>query len=801
MISRSLGAHAGSAVGLVYWLGIILLAVMEALGAAELIGATRIQAVLFIAVLALISRTQWVERLSMLFAAAVVMSMGIMSFGLASHALGSRRECSILRSENSGFSQSVTDIVPTSPLSLLFTLYAGIFSGADRADTLRDSPRSISLGTQAAIALSTILYLWILNLWHEAYKTAGVIEPLRNHSSPDGIKLLSWATPAYPYLSGLLVVGIVSTCTAQVMQCFVVAPKLLYEIAKDRTVPGITWINSQGRALMLSVGVGSSFCTIRSLDEAAPIVSMCFLLCYGFVCLACAVQSALAPPSWRPSLRILTFSSSHKDPEASEGTSSYTFLLIVSFVGTGLCGYLMAEISQFWATVVAFFLFALWFLLTSVGESAEWGSGWWKASLALALLSGRQDISRENWRPHVLVVAAPDDLNSLMSIVSELKRGRGLTLVVGLAARDRFGIPQSMEAQQTQAEEITAFLAREGLKGFTNVIEEADFQAAVKASVELGGLGALKPNTVLLSWGMDESFVRAIEFSISRGKAVVACKGDWGEDSVRRTTPHQRFQSFEGPMTKPQSSVLHQRTLDIWWFLQDGGLLLCLAWLLTQHANWAGTRVRIFVACRIEAEAAPVEESLRGVLKRTRVLIEAEIHAVVLEDERMLEPYAGVGGSVSEPPSPNRFPGTVHDLLRMTRERNLWPEEEEFGEESRSSALSLPMISRERAELLESLHSRLRKAGSVPATPPPSPAGISRAVSGLPASCLSFARLNLIVKSRSATSDAVLLNLPNIWGTNDEDCLVWLAYCECLTDSLKRVLFIHSSGDEGSSFF
>ena len=37
-----------------------------------------------------------------------------------------------------------------------------------------------------------------------------------------------------------------------------------------------------------------------NVDEIAPLLSMFFLMCYGFVNLACALQTLLKTPNWRP---------------------------------------------------------------------------------------------------------------------------------------------------------------------------------------------------------------------------------------------------------------------------------------------------------------------------------------------------------------------------------------------------------------------------------------------------------------------------------------------------------------------
>lgn len=47
-----------------------------------------------------------------------------------------------------------------------------------------------------------------------------------------------------------------------------------------------------------------SFILLGNVDILAPLLSMFFLMCYGFVNLACAVQTLLRTPNWRPRFRF-----------------------------------------------------------------------------------------------------------------------------------------------------------------------------------------------------------------------------------------------------------------------------------------------------------------------------------------------------------------------------------------------------------------------------------------------------------------------------------------------------------------
>ncbi|XP_016819711.1 solute carrier family 12 member 7-like, partial [Cricetulus griseus] len=57
-------------------------------------------------------------------------------------------------------------------------------------------------------------------------------------------------------------------------------------------------------ALLLTALICETGILIASLDSVAPILSMFFLMCYMFVNLACAVQTLLRTPNWRPRFKF-----------------------------------------------------------------------------------------------------------------------------------------------------------------------------------------------------------------------------------------------------------------------------------------------------------------------------------------------------------------------------------------------------------------------------------------------------------------------------------------------------------------
>ena len=44
----------------------------------------------------------------------------------------------------------------------------------------------------------------------------------------------------------------------------------------------------------------------------------------------------------------------------------------------------------------------------------------------------------------------------------------------------------------------------------------------------------------------------------------------------------------------PTSKIVSNKTIDIWWVIHDGGLIILLSYLLKQNAVWKNCRLRLF---------------------------------------------------------------------------------------------------------------------------------------------------------------------------------------------------------------
>lgn len=176
----------------------------------------------------------------------------------------------------------------------------------------------------------------------------------------------------------------------------------------------------------------------------APLLSMFFLMCYGFVNLACAVQTLLRTPNWRPRFRFYHWTLSLLGLTLCICVMFMTSILFALIaMGMALVIYKYIEYRGY---VYFFFIEKktlielIIFLFHLNSAEKEWGDG----IRGLALSAARYSLLRleegephtKNWRPQILILCKLQDTNmkpkykKLISFASQLKAGKGLTVTV-----------------------------------------------------------------------------------------------------------------------------------------------------------------------------------------------------------------------------------------------------------------------------------------------------------------------------------------------------------------------------------
>uniref|UniRef100_A0AAQ4Q318 Solute carrier family 12 member 5b n=1 Tax=Gasterosteus aculeatus aculeatus TaxID=481459 RepID=A0AAQ4Q318_GASAC len=677
----------------------------------------------------------------------------------------------------------------TSFFTLLVGIYfpsvTGIMAGSNRSGDLRDAQKSIPIGTIAAITTTSIVYMSTVVLFGACIE--GVVLRDKFGEGVNGnlvIGTLAWPSP------WVIVFGsFFSTCGAG-LQSLTGAPRLLQAIARDGIIPFLR-VFGHGKdngeptwALLLTGCICEIGIIIASLDAVAPILSMFFLMCYMFVNLACALQTLLRTPNWRPRFKFYHWA--------------------LSFLGMSLCLSLMFICSWFYAIIAMGIATCIYKYIEFCGAEKEWGDGIRGISLSAARFALMRleegPPHTKNWRPQILVLVSVDaeqnvEQPRLLSLANQLKAGKGLT-IVGTSVQGTF-LDNYAEAQKAD-QSLRKLMETEKVKGFPQVVISSNLRDGTSHLIQVGGLGGLKHNTVMVSWPRNwkqpechqqfRNFIEVVRETTIASLALLVPKNisSYPSNGERFTEGH----------------------IDVWWIVHDGGMLMLLPFLLRQHKVWRKCKMRIFTVAQMDDNSIQMKKDLITFLYHLRIDAAVEVVEMVSDSADGSEFYKDEFTMATSRPTPTRrrwsWSNDLPPALTRTSPFSLFRRRAAFV--SQSVAVSDP-------KQVRLIHGRT--ASSTPASPtsPASPTdGAERGQTGANPEAgkdlfnmkpspvdvrrmHTAMRLNEVITKKSKEAKLVLLNMPgppkNRVGNEN-----YMEFLEVLTEGLNRVLLVRGGGRE-----
>jgi len=533
-------------------------------------------------------------------------------------------------------------------VSLLFTFmypcFAGIFQPVNKAGRLKTPFSSVPIASIGAVLTSAAVFAFIL-------VSIGCTAPLDRIREEDFL-LETWPNK-YVGLIGTIVVG-VGSCVS----CLDVAPSILQTIAADNIVPGLQSIGVHrlsGRhsepqnATAFTLALAIPFAWLGGIQTIALAAAALFLQMYFTMDVCCLLLAACHSPGWRP-----------KWPQIKPwqaGLAAAMCMVTMLLLNPLLAPWVMLAVT-----------------LTAMGTSylsggVELGGGEAIAglvySIALQSLHALQEdlqlaegmgaeLAPLRWRPQLLCLvpsthhtdSSPHaeeeaDLNAsvLTLLAHRLKEGRGLTVLAtivdpqldftrteegGELVVDATSIVQHRSLYARAKHRLARLAEAAELACFVDATVSAHYATAIGVVINCVGVGALRPNTVLIGWPLPEEdepadgaettryaceAMEALERALAYEKAVLLL-------AHPRVLPERIF-----PQTKDGG------VLDIWWVSHDGALPLMIAHLLTRHELMRRYKVRTYMWLeRHEALDLDVAE------KRLRTFLHAlRLHATHVE--------------------------------------------------------------------------------------------------------------------------------------------------------------------------
>ncbi|GMH03903.1 hypothetical protein Nepgr_005742 [Nepenthes gracilis] len=486
-------------------------------------------------------------------------------------------------------------------VGLFFPAVTGIMAGSNRSASLKDTQRSIPVGTLAATLATSGLYLLSVLIFG-AFAT-------REKLLTD--RLLT-ATVAWP-LPAIVYIGIILSTLGAALQSLTGAPHLLAAIANDDILPVLNYFKvAEGSEPHLATLFTAFICigcvVIGNLDLITPTITMFYLLCYAGVNLSCFLLDLLDAPSWRPRWKFHHWS--------------------LSLLGASICIVIMFLIS--WPfTIVSLALASLIYKYVSIkGKAGDWGDGFKSAYFQLALRSlrslGANQVHPKNWYPIPLIFCRPwgklpenvpchpklADFANFMK-----KKGRGLSIFVSILDGDYH---ERAEDAKAACQQLSTYIEYKQCEGVAEIIVAPNMSTGFRAIVQTMGLGNLKPNIVVMRypeiWRRENltdipvTFVGIIDDCIVANKAVVIVKGldEWPNE----------FQRQFG-------------TIDLYWIVRDGGLMLLLSQLLLTKESFESCKIQVFCIAEEDSDAEVLKADVKKFLYDLRM--QAEVIVITIK--------------------------------------------------------------------------------------------------------------------------------------------------------------------------
>uniref|UniRef100_A0A5S6QD85 Amino acid permease/ SLC12A domain-containing protein n=1 Tax=Trichuris muris TaxID=70415 RepID=A0A5S6QD85_TRIMR len=654
-------------------------------------------------------------------------------------------------------------------MAIFFPSVTGIMTGANMSGDLRDPQQSIPVGTIAATVTTSVIYLSLIIIYGGSI--SGPI--LRDKYGVSlGGKMVA-AVLAWPS-DWILLIGSFTSCIGAALQCLCSAPRLLQSIAKDNLLPFlnpfrvVTARNEPFRALLITTLIAECAILIGGIDYIAPVVDLFFLLSYCFCNIACALQTFLRAPNWRPRFRFYHWS--------------------LAVLGALLNLFIMFSTYWHYAFLALAVCAMLYKYIEFKGAKQEWGDG----IRGLALTTAQYSLLRiedsnpatHHWRPQLLVYINFREIDQIENVkvlhfASQLKAGRGLTMVTSIVNGELTCEDDRKKAESLKLK-LTENMKEAKVKGFTEVVVSKYFVQNVDTLLQCVGMGCLRPNTFVVAWPQNwKSLSGKSGLQMEHFLDVLsrAARGD-----ICLLVP-------KGLVVFPDVRDQLTGFMDIWWIVRETSIPILLASLLQQHKVWRACKIRVFALAYPEDHLPKLKKGLQKCISHLH--IEAAIDFVDMGPEER-----------SRPPNMSAFRNMQHHIPSESTRKGL-PAKRTVSQGDISPGVFDPRVEKRAMSSCESLD--LASSGET--------LTVGRFVL-CPRHCDSLWRrpstllmerqlfelaeakaLNSRIMEKSSNSRLVLLPLPSIpEAKNNWD--QYVAYLDALTEGIARVLLIRSHDNE-----
>ncbi|CAA18413.2 vacuolar membrane cation-chloride cotransporter Vhc1 [Schizosaccharomyces pombe] len=362
-----------------------------------------------------------------------------------------------------------------STFGVFFPATAGLLAGASMSGDLKAPSRSIPKGTISSQATTFLLYLLVILCVGASVTRTGLLLDMdvMEHISLHPLFIISGILSSGAFSSFMGIFG---------------AAKLLQAIARDDLIPGMFFFakgSSYDDIPYVAIGVTYLITQISlfwDINMLSSMITMTFLLTFGFINLSCFLLRISSTPNFRPTFRYFNRRTTLVGTILSFGVMFYVDRLnaFISFLIAGIL------------VVVIYF----------TCPPKNWGDvsqGIIYHQLRKYLLQTNK--ARENikfWRPQILLlINNPNRSENVIRFCNSLKKG-SLYILGHVIVSDDF--QASMDDLRKQQRLWHQFVLDRGIKAFVELTIAPDEVWGIRGLISSAGLGGIRPNIAVLTF-------------------------------------------------------------------------------------------------------------------------------------------------------------------------------------------------------------------------------------------------------------------------------------------------------------